>query len=270
FELLQNPLVLLDSDAPVTAPDAENAGADRTASSAIGIDALHNAGDAILDLRGRLDAELSGLLGVAPELAQAIIARLQAGENRNQLDPAIRDLPPLPKSNVLACLAARSPASVTDVLELLEVQAAVACDAVCRAIGQSRGRAELEQVPEEVVARALASLEERQIASVVETLVACGRFVEPLGTLIRRVLSGGKAPLVAKLAAWIRAYGRAAASELARRRENVRAACNEIRSNPQDRLAVTQLTRALRQWSEVEHPLWLLGVPMGSEDALPL
>jgi hypothetical protein len=119
FSLLSNPFILLGISPNTTLQNIKNAYEDAVDDGVANIDVLRRAHQELLTPRLRVNAEVGGLLDVAPDVASRLISRLQAGGSRSQLTELLTSLHALPKSNILAHLAAQASASENDLINLL-------------------------------------------------------------------------------------------------------------------------------------------------------
>jgi hypothetical protein len=180
----------------------------------LGIEVLQRAQQELLTPRLRINAEVAGLIDIAPNLASQLISRLQAGASRATLTELIASLHALPKSNVLAHLATQAIANEKDLIELLDAQVTVPIGGTCDAINDAREQAGFVRTDQDSVAKALATLEERQIRSVVTHAATSGSFAQTFVSFTRMVLNVSDYVLTTKLALYVAAYGQAIAKQL--------------------------------------------------------
>src|SRR5262245_37713576 len=86
FGLLLNPFTLLGLPLTATAQDINRAYEEIVETNAIAIDLLQRCRQILLTPRLRIDAELGGLLDIAPALAAQITGKLKAGAGGEELD----------------------------------------------------------------------------------------------------------------------------------------------------------------------------------------
>ena len=266
FNLLENPFVLLGVAPNATAHAIKQAYEDALEDGIAPPDDLQRAQQLLLIPRLRVDAEIGGLLDVAPDLAKQVIAQLKRGATKKELNDILIALHALPKSNVLAHLGSASRLVVADLLQLLQAQATIAVGAVHDTISEIRGESGSGKVDRGTVAEALTRLEERQTRAVIDTFVDDPAFAASFTTFVKRVLAKAEPSQLAKLDTYVRAYSQAASPELSRRREMVIAACDAVRNAPKDRKFVDQISATLRSWNEIEQPLQLFEAHMNREE----
>lgn len=268
FNLLLNPFILLGIPPTATAKDVNDAYEGAVEHGTIEADVLRNAQHVLINPRLRIDAEVSGLLDVAPPLAADLIANLRTDADRESLTELIAQLPTLPKTNALAHLAVRSGADATQLFELIEAQARIITAVVCDAIIDTRKRAQTISVKFDQVTNALSRLEDQQINAVVQRLVAENNYAIKFAEFVQRVVTTGNDPLISKLAIFVRAYGKAALPDLSRRRERVITICNSVRDNPESNIESKRLLRSLRQWNEIGEPIQLFNSYLQRDEPL--
>lgn len=255
FDLLCNPFVLLGLTPAATARDINRAYEEAIEVGEHSVDLLQRAQQALLAPRLRIDAEVGGLLNVAPDLVIELRDKLKRSSNREALTDLLYQLPALAKSNVLAHFAARSAARPSEILELVETQTAIKAEAVHDAVTDARAQAKIGKVDLQTVLQALSKLEARQAKAVVDKLVEEGAFADSVTAFVRRAIRGENELLIAKLDAYVRTYSDAVSPELFRRREPVTAACEAIRGKPKDAALTDRLLNALQHWNEIAEPL---------------
>jgi peptidoglycan hydrolase-like protein with peptidoglycan-binding domain len=268
FDLLQNPFILLGVTPNATAQEVKRAYEDALEDDTAPLEVLQKAQQAVLTPRLRLDAELGGFIDVVSTLATQVIAKLKAGAGHEDLKGAIASLHALPKSNVLAHLAGRTPPGEAHLLDLLKTQAMIAPGAVYDAVSDAREHAESGKVERETVAQALAALKERQVKSTIDSLVKGNRFPTIFMMFVRRVLEARNEEHVAELDTYVRAYSQAVSAEFSRRREQVISACQAIRTDPKNKKAIDQLGKMLEHWQEIGHPLQIFEAYKNREEPL--
>jgi hypothetical protein len=268
FDLLSNPFILLRVTPYSTAQEIKHGYEDALEEGIASADVLQRAQQSLLTPKLRIDAEVGGFLDVRPEVASHVIGKLEAGVCREELDEVLSSLHALPKSNVLAFFGSKSPLTVAELIQLLEAQAIIAVGSVYDAVIEGREQAGAGKITREVIEEALGRLEERQVSGVVNALSGEKTFAGTFCAFVKRVLTEGQSALITKLDPYIRAYSRAAAPELSRRRENVISSCDVLRENPKNEDAVDQIVRALREWNEIEEPIQLFESHMHREDTL--
>jgi hypothetical protein len=255
FDLLLNPLVLLGVAPTATARDVNRAYEDAVEVGTAEIDLLHRAQQALLVPRLRIDAEVGGFLNVAPNEVTQLTEKLRTGAVRDDLNDLITNLAALPKSNVLAHLVARFPARASELIELIEAQAAITADAVYDAVTAARAQSRIGRVDSETVVHAISRLEERQIKAAIDKLLEESAFADSFTAFVRRALRTESEMIIGKLDVYVRAYSNAVSPEFSRRRERVTAACDALRANPKDLESTDRLLNALRHWNEIAEPL---------------
>ncbi len=229
FNLFLNPFVLLGVAPNATAQDIKRAYKDALEDGLASADDLQRAQQVLLTPRLRVDAEVGGFLGVAPDLAKHIIGALKMGATKQELVDALTSLPALPRSNVMAHLGSTSPMGDADLLQLLQTQATIAVGAVYDAISEARWEAGTGRIDRDAVADALTRLEKRQTTAVIDPFVDDSEFAVNFAVVVKRVLGNEDPSLVSKLDRYIRAYGQATSAEPSQRREMVIEACDAVR-----------------------------------------
>jgi hypothetical protein len=258
FDLTLNPFLLLGVEASGTAQEIHRAYEDaveRRTETNIG--QLQRAQQALLTPRLRINAEVGGLLNVPPDEVAKIVEQLKLGADWEVINDLTSALPPLPRSNALAHLAAHSLARPQQLLCLIESQASVTADSVYDAIIKARAQSGIGKVADrQVVAHALARLEEQQAKAAVDRLAEEESYADLFTAFVRRVLRTDNSAIIGKLDGYVRAYGNTVASELSRRREKVVAASGTISASPTNASETAdQLIEAVREWSEIAEPL---------------
>jgi hypothetical protein len=266
FSLLSNPFVLLRISANASAQNIKSAYEDAVEDSILGIDVLQRAQQELLTPRLRINAEVGGLIDVAPNLASQLISRLQTRASHAELADLIASLHALPKSNILAHLASQAIATENDLMELLNAQSTVAVGGTCDAINDAREQAGFVRTDQDSVAKALAALEERQIRSVVDRAATNDSFAKAFISFVNRVLGANDHALTTKLAVYVAAYGQAMAPALSVRREAVITACGAVRRNPRSIQSLERIARELRRWNDIAHPIKLFESHMNRDD----
>jgi tetratricopeptide (TPR) repeat protein len=229
FNLFQNPFVLLGVAPNATAQDIKEAYTDAPENGLASADDLQQAQQVLLTPHLRIDAEVGGFLGVAPDLAKYIIGALKKGATKHELADALTSLPALPRSNVMAHLGSASPMGDADLLQLLQTQATIVGRGVYDAISEVRWEAGTGEIDRDAVADALARLEKRQTNAVIDPFVDDSAFAANFAVVVKRVLGNKDPSLVTKLDRYIRAYDQATSAELSQRREMVIEACDAVR-----------------------------------------
>jgi tetratricopeptide (TPR) repeat protein len=143
FNLLLNPFVLLNVEPNATAQAIKQATEDALEDGNEPPDVIQRAQQILLIPRLRVDAEVSGFLDVAPELAKHIILELKKETTYKGLKESLDSLHALPRSNVLAHLGSASPMGVAELLQLLETQTIIAAGAVFDAVNEAREEQEV-------------------------------------------------------------------------------------------------------------------------------
>jgi hypothetical protein len=258
FDLTLNPFLLLGVEASGTAQEIHRAYEDaveRGTESNIG--QLQRAQQALLTPRLRISAEVGGLLNVPPDVVAKIVEQLKLGADWEVINDLTSALPPLPRSNALAHLAAHSLARPQQLLCLIESKGSVTVDWVYDAIIKARAQSGIGKVADrQVVAHALARLEEQQAKAAVDRLAEEQSYADLFTAFVRRVLRTDNSAIIGKLDGYVRAYGNSVASELSRRREKVVAASGTISASPTNASETAdQLIEAVREWSEIAEPL---------------
>jgi hypothetical protein len=266
FNLLLNPFILLGVPPNATAQEITHAYEDAVEEAVVETDVLRRAQQELLTPRLRVNAEVSGLLDVAPSLASRLTSKLRQDSARAQWEDLIHSLHALPKSNVIAHLAAQSNANIDDLMELLQAQATITAGGVHEAISDAREAAGSAKVDPDSVVQALVSLEERQVKAVIAKAITNDTFPTTFDSFVARVLATTDASLIAKLDVYVRAYSQALAPELSKRREAVATACATVRGNPKNTESIAKILRELRRWSEIAHPLQLFESHMHREE----
>jgi uncharacterized membrane protein (UPF0127 family) len=266
FNLLLNPFVLLGLAPSATVQSIKQAYEDALEDGIASADDLQRAQQLLLTPRLRVDAEIGGLLDVAPDLAKQVIAQLKRGATKKELKDHLISLHALPRSNVLTHLGSASPMGAADLIQLLEAQETISVGSVYDIINEVRAEAGSGKIDRAAVTDALSRLEERQTKAVIDTLVSDPAFAATFTSFVKHVLANEDRSLLAKLDTHVRAYNQAASPELSRRREMVIAACDAVRKDPKNRKAVDQIASALRSWNEIEQPLQLFEAHMNREE----
>jgi hypothetical protein len=266
FDLLANPFILLRVATDASAQTIKEAYEDAIEEARAPAEVLARAQQCLLSPKLRVDAEVGGLLGAEPRLASQVVAKLRSGAGRATLTEEIRALDALPRSNLSAHLGARTP-DLDAMLDLLDAQTAIAAGRVVEAIGAAREAAGTAKVDAATIELALAQLTERQARAVVYASSGDATFAITVAALVERTLAGQDAAAIDRLDLYLRVYGRASASELSRRRENVVAACQAQRREPASQRAAEQIIGALTGWAEIVRPLQLYEAHRNRDDA---
>ena len=266
FDLLANPFILLRVATDASAQTIKEAYEDAIEDARAPAEVLARAQQCLLSPKLRVDAEVGGLLGVDPRLASRVLAKLRSGAGRAMLTEEIHELDALPRSNLSAHLGARTP-GFDAMLDLLHAQAAIAAGRVLEAIGAAREAAGAAKVDAATIELALSQLTEQQARAVVYASSGDATFTTAVATLVERTLAGQDAAAIDQLDLYLRVYGRASASELSRRRENVMAACEAQRREPASQRAAEQIIGALTRWAEIARPLQLYEAHRNRDDA---
>jgi hypothetical protein len=267
FDLLINPFVLLSVSPTATAQEIKQAHEDATEDRIAPVDVLQRALQLLLTPKLRVEAEVGGFLDVHGQLSNQVIAKLRSGASWMQMADQIAALHALPRSNVLAHLAAKSAAGLPQLMQLVRAQATVAVGSVYDAINEARELAGIGRIDRETVDQALTRLEERQTTAVVNRLTQEEAYADTFSAFVGQVLASGDSSLLQKLNTYISVYSHAAASELSRRREEVVRSCDALRSHPDDELTIDRIARALRDWNEIGQPLQAYEAHLHRDDA---
>jgi tetratricopeptide (TPR) repeat protein len=255
FNLLNNPFVLLGLS-PTAKPAAiKEAYEDAVEDGIVDADVLLRAQQTLLTPRLRIEAEVGGFLDVDFSLAAQIVSDIRSGTPIEGIEERLRKLHSLPRSNVIAHYGSAKPVRLSDLLGLIDAQAAVAPGAVCDAINDVRQENALGRVNRDAVSEALSKLKERQTKAVIETLGSNDEAVAIFGRFVSKIVGSADSQTIFLLDNYVGMFRQTVASELSRRGEVVAALCNDLKKNHRSDATREKLEEALRSWIALARPV---------------
>ncbi|WP_074816786.1 MULTISPECIES: hypothetical protein [Bradyrhizobium] len=215
---------------------------------------LTEARSAILDPARRLLCELTYPLDCSAEQLTAFYDGLSGNAPMSEMMAAANDLPPLSRANFLAHLATREPADASLMFALVGAHASVDAATIFEILKDQLTCAGFPMPPLLGIRQGLQELFTVHAEAVVAAYGAIQDAAVPLEQCIRKVLVSNDRHHREALTNFLDAY-RQSLAKLKPALQEIDAACDAIKLQPDDVSAVAQLKNTFSDWISINAPL---------------
>lgn len=254
FQLLKNPFFVLRVDPTTPLDRISEAVEDVLADGEVPEDDIVAAREALINPRQRTRAELSYLFDSPPSHVARLVTALNDSAPSTILKEAERTAP-LSRSNFLAEVSARLPASSDVLFSVLDAHAQISSSDLLAKIQSVRRQAGIVSPSLEVVEETLSALYEQHVKAMLAGLKNADSAAAPLRECTRRILAAPDENRLQALDRLLRAYAQFASSELGEIEENITALAEQLRTRQTTSGDIGELLDHLRQWLNLAQPL---------------
>ncbi|MCG2639413.1 MULTISPECIES: peptidoglycan-binding protein [Bradyrhizobium] len=254
FQLLRNPFFVLRVDPTTPLDRISEAVEDALADGEVPEADIVAAREALINPRQRTGAELSYLFDTPPSHVDRLVRALNGSTPSAILKEAERTAP-LSRSNLLADVSARSPASSDVLFSILDAHAQISSSDLLAKIQSARRQAGMVSPSLEVVEEALSTLYEQHIKAMLAGLKNAYSAAAPLREGTRRILAAPDEDRLQALDRLLRAYSQFASSELGELEEHITQLVEQLRTRPATTGDIGELLDHLRRWLNLAQPL---------------
>jgi hypothetical protein len=218
-------------------------------------EALIDARNAILDIDLRLSCELAYPIDGAADQIEPFYAALSSDMLAPELLQITHHLGPLSQANFLASLGSRRPIESSQLIALIEAQAAVDANEVYDILRGVRHRAGLAPPSLVNVSQELQRLFIVQGEAALSGFDTAQQAAAALSECTKTVLADGERYRIEALSDLLNAYRRSTAPERSKAGADIRDACENVQRHADDSSAIEKLTGALAVWGLLCQPL---------------
>ncbi|WP_157070157.1 hypothetical protein [Aureimonas frigidaquae] len=265
FDLATNPFIALglatDADVHATTDQIQDAIDD----GVVGEDKANRIRQVLTTPRLRIDAELGALLDVEPKLASSISSALRKQHKVEDLEPFVRSLHSLPRSNLLAHLASVFGSERNYLMDLYEAQEACAVGSVLDAVNDERTKASLPPADRKSVEAALEALFRRQMQAAVDGISDPESRATAVVDLVTVTVAFSDRDFD-RLDAVVDIYAQSVVGELSRREEQVQSRIQRVRDGKRGDTDLATLRDAVARWMSLTRPMQLLDEGKGRDE----
>ncbi|MEY9109325.1 hypothetical protein ABH999_005521 [Bradyrhizobium yuanmingense] len=254
FQLLRNPFFVLRVDPTAPLDQISEAVEDALADGEVPEGDIVAAREAVINPRQRTGAELSYLLDSPPSHVNRLVTALNDSAPLAILKEAERTAP-LSRSNFLAEVSVRSPASSDVLFSVLDAHAQISSSDLLAKIQSVRRQAGIVSPSLEAVQEALGTLYEQHVKAMLSGLKNAYSAAAPLRECTKRILAAPDEDRLQALDRLLRAYAQFASSELGELEEHIAALVEQLRTRPTTTGDIGKLSDHLRRWLNLAQPL---------------
>lgn len=254
FQLLTNPFFVLKVEPTTPISRIQEAVEDALADGEVAEADIVAARETLVNPRQRTSAELSYLFDSPPSHIARLVTILMGSAASEILKEAER-MAPLSRSNLLAEVSGRSPASGDLVFSLVDAHAQISSTGLLGKIQSVRRQAGMVSPSLEAVDDALSTLYEQHVKTTLAGLKTANRAALPVQECTKRILAAPDEYRVQALDRLLQAYAQFAASELGELEEQIAALAEQLRTRPATTADIAELLDHLRRWLNLAQPL---------------
>ncbi|WP_315715374.1 MULTISPECIES: peptidoglycan-binding domain-containing protein [unclassified Bradyrhizobium] len=254
FQLLANPFFVLQVDPTTPLDRISEAVEDALADGEVPESAIMAAREALINPRQRTGAELSYLIDSPSSHIPRLVTALNESGPSAILKEANRTAP-LSRSNLLAEISTRSPASSEVLFSIIDAHAQISSFGLLAKIQSVRRQAGIVSPSLEAVEEALSKLYEQHVKAVLAGLKNAYGAAAPLRECTTRILAVPDEDRRQALDRLLRAYAQFASSELGELEERITALVEQLRTRPATTVDIGELLDQLRRWLNLAQPL---------------
>jgi peptidoglycan hydrolase-like protein with peptidoglycan-binding domain len=254
FQLLRNPFFVLRVDPTTPLDRISEAVEDALADGEVPEDDIVAAREALINPRQRTGAELSYLFDSPPSHVARLVTALNGSAPSAILKEAERTAP-LSRSNFLAEVSARSPASSDVLFSILDAHAQISSADLLAKIQSVRRQAGIVSPSLDAVEEALSTVYEQHVKTILAGLKNADSAAAPLRECTRRILAVPDEDRLEALDRLLRAYAQFASSELGELEEHITALAERLTTRQATTGDIGELLNHLRRWLDLAQPL---------------